>query len=80
MSAGRRVSTSAGVWLPSGADPAPLKEARRAFERAYIEAVLSEHGGRVADAARALGLQRPNLYRKARQLRIDLRRADPNQP
>ncbi|MDP1569819.1 MAG: helix-turn-helix domain-containing protein [Vicinamibacterales bacterium] len=57
-----------------GGTPAPLREARRAFERAYITAVLRAHGGRVAEAARALGLQRPNLYRKARQLRIDLRR------
>ena len=61
----------AGLGL--GGAAAPLREARQAFERAYILAVLREHGGRVADAARALGLQRSNLYRKARQLRIDLR-------
>jgi two-component system nitrogen regulation response regulator NtrX len=57
----------------------PLREARRAFERSYILAALAHHNWRVADAARALGLQRPNLYRKARQLRIALRAdaADP---
>lgn len=68
--------TAAAVLASLGlAGPAPLREARRAFERAYIQAVLLEHGGRVAEAARALGLQRPNLYRKARQLCINLRPA-----
>ena len=51
----------------------PLKEARQAFERTYILAVLARHQWRIAESARALGLQRPNLYRKARQLRIALR-------
>ena len=55
--------------------PAPLREARRQFERTYIVAVLEQNGWHVANAARALGLQRPNLYRKARQLEIDLRRS-----
>jgi DNA-binding NtrC family response regulator len=56
---------------------APLREARRSFERSYILAVLEQHQWRVGAAARALGLQRPNLYRKARQLRITLK---PDQP
>lgn len=55
----------------------PLRDARRAFERAYVLAVLRAHGGCVTETARALGLQRSNLYRKARQLSIDLRRAHP---
>jgi transcriptional regulator with GAF, ATPase, and Fis domain len=54
---------------------APLREARRAFERSYIVAVLEQHNWHIAKAARVLGLQRPNLYRKARQLQIDLRRS-----
>jgi len=54
---------------------APLREARRQFERTYIVAVLEQHDWHVARAAKALGLQRPNLYRKARQLQIDLRRS-----
>jgi DNA-binding NtrC family response regulator len=45
-----------------------LKEARRRFERDYIAAVLNRHQWRMAEAARTLGIQRPNLYRKARQL------------
>ncbi len=45
-----------------------LREARRQFEREYIAAVLRRYNGRIALAARALGIQRTNLYRKARQL------------
>ena len=51
-----------------------LREARQRFERDYISAVLQHHGWRIADAAEALGIQRPNLYRKARQLGIPLAR------
>ena len=53
-----------------------LREARRAFERHYILAVLERCDWRVGPAARAMGLQRPNLYRKARQLGIQLKRTD----
>jgi DNA-binding NtrC family response regulator len=51
----------------------PLREARLRFERAYILAVLEHHQWNIAGAATALGIQRPNLYRKARQLSIPLR-------
>jgi two-component system nitrogen regulation response regulator NtrX len=47
-----------------------LKEARERFEREYVAAVLEQHRGRMAEAARALGLQRTNLYRKVRQLSV----------
>jgi two-component system nitrogen regulation response regulator NtrX len=50
-----------------------LRAARQQFERDYITLVLQHHRGRVGDAARALGIQRTNLYRKARQLGIRLR-------
>ena len=52
-----------------------LREARLRFERDYISAVLQHHAWRMADAAETLGIQRPNLYRKARQLGIPLARA-----
>jgi DNA-binding NtrC family response regulator len=70
--------TPAAVLAALGLEdvPAPLRDARRAFERAYIQAVLRAHGGRVVEAARTLGLQRPNLYRKARQLSISLRQEE----
>jgi two-component system nitrogen regulation response regulator NtrX len=47
-----------------------LKDARRRFERDYIRTVLERHEWRMSEAARALGIQRPNLYRKARSLGI----------
>jgi DNA-binding NtrC family response regulator len=60
---------------PPAFRPAPnLREARLRFEREYIAAVLQRHGWRMAEAAQALGIQRPNLYRKARQLGIPLSR------
>ena len=51
-----------------------LREARMRFERDYIAAVLQHHEWRMADAAQTLGIQRPNLYRKARQLGIPVAR------
>jgi DNA-binding NtrC family response regulator len=57
-------------FVPDGS----LRDARQRFEREYIAAVLQYHGWRVADAAQTLGIQRPNLYRKARQLGIPLMR------
>jgi DNA-binding NtrC family response regulator len=53
---------------------ASLKEARRQFEREYIAAVLRHYEGRMGPAARVLGIQRTNLYRKARQLGIQRRK------
>lgn len=49
---------------------ASLRDARRRFERDYIAAVLERHQWRMSEAARALGIERANLYRKARQLGI----------
>jgi DNA-binding NtrC family response regulator len=57
-------------FVPSG----NLREARLKFERDYIAAVLQHCGWRMADAAQTLGIQRPNLYRKARQLGIPVTR------
>jgi DNA-binding NtrC family response regulator len=57
-------------FLPAGS----LREARQRFEREYIASVLQYHGWKVADAAQTLGIQRPNLYRKARQLGIPVNR------
>jgi DNA-binding NtrC family response regulator len=47
-----------------------LREARARFERDCISAVLMRHHGRVGEAAKALGIQRTNLYRKVRQLKV----------
>jgi DNA-binding NtrC family response regulator len=47
-----------------------LRQARARFEREYIASVLEQHHGRISDAAKALGIQRTNLYRKMRALRV----------
>lgn len=52
-------------------DGGTLRQARARFERDYILSVLERHNGRISDAARALGIQRTNLYRKMRALRVD---------
>lgn len=54
---------------PTGFD-ATLRQARARFERDYIAAVLQHHRGRIAEAARVLGIQRTNLYRKMRRLNV----------
>jgi DNA-binding NtrC family response regulator len=60
---------------PAASQPAvSLREARLRFERDYISAVLRRHGWRMAEAAQTLGIQRPNLYRKARALGIPVTR------
>ena len=50
-----------------------LKQARERFERDYVTSVLEQHRGRMAEAAKALGIQRTNLYRKVRQLAVKRR-------
>jgi DNA-binding NtrC family response regulator len=49
---------------------ATLRQARARFETEYIAAVLQHHRGRIADAAKVLGVQRTNLYRKMRRLNL----------
>ena len=51
-------------------DGVTLRDARAQFEREQIAAVLARHHGRVGDAARALGIERTNLYRKVRALKV----------
>lgn len=47
-----------------------LREARERFERDYIASVLQHHRWRMGAAAKQLGIERTNLYRKIKQLRI----------
>ena len=65
-----------GSISPTGFD-ATLKQARARFERDYIAAVLQHQHGRISDAARILGIQRTNLYRKMRSLRVNRSRRTP---
>jgi two-component system, NtrC family, nitrogen regulation response regulator NtrX len=60
--------------LSPSAPAGPLRGAREQFEREYVTLVLRHHQWRISEAARTLGIQRTNLYRKARQLGIVLTR------
>jgi len=47
-----------------------LRQARERFERDYIAAVVQHNRGRIGAAAKQLGIERTNLYRKLKQLNI----------
>ena len=50
----------------------PLRDARDAFERAYFEFHLAQENGSMTRVADKTGLERTHLYRKLKQLGIDL--------
>lgn len=52
----------------------PLREARDGFEKAYFEFHLSAEGGSMTRVAEKTGLERTHLYRKLKQLGVDLSR------
>jgi DNA-binding NtrC family response regulator len=52
---------------------APLREARDAFERAYLSYHLENEKGSMTRVAEKTSLERTHLYRKLRQLGIDKR-------
>jgi DNA-binding NtrC family response regulator len=82
---------SANELLPSGATLAlassgpqseqsfdldrPLREARDAFEKSYFEFHLVKEGGSMTRVAEKTGLERTHLYRKLKQLGVDLTRS-----
>jgi DNA-binding NtrC family response regulator len=51
----------------------PLREARDAFERAYLLRLLNEAGGSVGKLAKLAGMERTHLYRKLRDLGVDIK-------
>ena len=52
----------------------PLREARDQFEKAYFEFHLAREGGSMTRVAEKTGLERTHLYRKLRQLGVELGR------
>lgn len=50
----------------------PLREARDAFERVYFEHHLVREGGSMTRVAEKTGLERTHLYRKLKQLGVEL--------
>ena len=57
---------------------APLREARDGFEKAYFEFHLAKEGGSMTRVAEKTGLERTHLYRKLKQLGVDLSRGKRN--
>ncbi len=52
----------------------PLREARDNFEKCYFEFHLSKENGSMTRVAEKTGLERTHLYRKLKQLGVDLSR------
>jgi DNA-binding NtrC family response regulator len=53
----------------------PLREARDAFEKSYFEFHLAKENGSMTRVAEKTGLERTHLYRKLKQLGVDLARS-----
>jgi two-component system response regulator GlrR len=63
QSAPREVPSGASAWLPGAHAPLPpLKEARDAFERAYLAEALRRSDGNVSAAARLAGRNRTDFH------------------
>ena len=67
--------------LPTGPQPEqsfdldrPLREARDLFEKSYFEFHLAQENGSMTRVAEKTGLERTHLYRKLKQLGVDLTR------
>ena len=51
----------------------PLRDARDAFEKAYLEYQFEKHGGNVSQMAEEAGMERTHLYRKLRDRGIEIK-------
>jgi DNA-binding NtrC family response regulator len=57
----------------------PLRDARDEFEKAYFEFHLAKEAGSMTRVAEKTGLERTHLYRKLKQLGVDLSRGKRSQ-
>jgi len=82
ISAGRAAATTGRIPAPTPGDEgdsllvpylADFREARREFERAYIERCLAETGGNVTRAAERVGMHRQSLQQKLKDLGLTRR-------
>ena len=64
------LGTPHGLLTNSG----PLAERVQAFEREVLLAELKRHNYHITNTARALGLERSHLYKKAEQLGVDIQK------
>jgi DNA-binding NtrC family response regulator len=60
--------------VPMSVGSGPLSERVQGFEREAILAELKRHNYHITNAAKALGLERSHLYKKAEQLAIDIQK------
>jgi DNA-binding NtrC family response regulator len=81
MAAAVAVGPGTVVVLPDGPQAEqlfdldrPLREARDTFEKTYFEFHLAREGGSMTRVAEKTGLERTHLYRKLKQLGVDLTR------
>ncbi len=73
---GRRVTATSVAAGPETALVEPygvgnFKEARRLFEREYLQARLRENDGNVSQTAETIGLERSHLHKKLKALEIE---------
>jgi DNA-binding NtrC family response regulator len=90
LGGGGLIAGAMGSGIPAVAAPAgpqaeqsfdldrPLREARDAFEKSYFEFHLAKEGGSMTRVAEKTGLERTHLYRKLKQLGVDLARSKRN--
>ena len=71
MGAARIARGDAGV--PGVPFDQPLRDARDAFEKAYLEYQFEKHGGNVSQMAEEAGMERTHLYRKLRDRGIEIK-------
>ena len=67
-----QIASGAG-GLPGVSFDQPLRDARDAFEKAYLEYQLDKHGGNVSQMAEEAGMERTHLYRKLRDRGIEIK-------
>ncbi|AJC20612.1 response regulator [Pandoraea pulmonicola] len=65
-------AAAAGGMTPDISFDVPLREARDAFERAYFVYHLAKEHGSMTRVAEKTGLERTHLYRKLKQLGVEL--------
>ena len=51
----------------------PIRQAREAFEKAYLEYQLEKHEGNISHMAEEVGMERTHLYRKLRSVGIEIK-------
>ena len=64
---------AAATAVPGVSFDQPLRDARDAFEKSYLEYQLEKHGGNVSQMAEEAGMERTHLYRKLRDRGIEIK-------